>query len=114
LRSTFWNSSTRAPATSTPVGPPPTTTNVRAPSSTRVGIGVGGLEALEHVVPEPVRVVEVVEREAVLVDAGDPERVGDRPGRDHEVVEVEVLDLVPVAVEVEHADSARSAPTTVA
>ena len=53
----------------------------------QAGIAVRRLEPIQHVVPQADRVGEVVQREAVLVDAFDAERVGGRPGGDDEVVE---------------------------
>ena len=81
------NSSASAPAVSTPVGPPPTTTKVSSPSADRRPVGVGRLEALDDVVPQPHGVGQRVEREAVLGRAGRAE-VGDRGAAgQHEVVE---------------------------
>ena len=74
-----------APATSTPVGPPPTITKSMAPSSTSAAIPVGLLEGLDDPGPQALRVVERVERERVL-GAGRPEEVRLRPGRQDEVV----------------------------
>ena len=77
--------SDRAPATSTPVGPPPTTTKSMAPSSARRGSRVGLLEGLDDPRLEAVGVVERVEREGVL-RPGRPEEVRLRAGGEDEVV----------------------------
>ena len=77
--------SDRAPATSTPVGPPPTTTKSRAPSSARCGSRVGLLEGLDDPRLQAIRVVEGIERERVL-RPGRPEEVRLGAGRQDEVV----------------------------
>ena len=77
--------SDRAPATSTPVGPPPTTTKSRAPSSTRLRVAVGLLEGLDDPRLQAVGVVERIEREGVL-GPGRPEEVRLGAGRQDEVV----------------------------
>ena len=76
-----------APATSTPVGPPPTIDDVEHAVVDQVGHGVGRLEQAEQVVAQPDRVLEAVEREGVLGRAGDAEVVGGRAGGDDQVVE---------------------------
>ena len=55
-----------APATSTPVGPPPTMTKSSAPSAARVGVAIRLLERLDDPRPQALRVVQRVERERVL------------------------------------------------
>ena len=75
------------------VGPPPTTTTFRAPSSTSDGIPVGGIPSSEDMIPEPHRVCSVYSGNA---SPAHPRRRRSRPGteRDHEVVVVERLDRV--------------------
>src|SRR5688500_8968700 len=83
--------SASAPASSTPVGPPPTTTKFSAPSPIRPGSRFGLLEDAQDARPQSQRVVEAVERERVLVGARGLKEVGLRPGREHESVAGEAL-----------------------
>ena len=76
-------------------------------------VGVDGLEPLQHVVPQADGVGQVVEGEAVLVDALDAERVGGGAGGHDQVVEGEVVDLVVLPLDVEQRRS-QSTPVTVA
>ena len=74
FRSTWANSSTSAPATSTPVAPPPTITKFERAVVDERPVGVGGLEPAEDVVAQADRVAQAVEGEAVGVGALRPRR----------------------------------------
>ena len=75
-----------APAVSTPVAPPPTTTKVGAPPSIVLGMGVGRLQAAEDVVAQPAGVAQGVEGSGVLGGAGDAEEAGRGPGPHDQMV----------------------------
>ena len=89
-----------------PVGPPPTTTKVRAPSSISARVGVGRLEPAEHVVAEarPRRPGRRAGSRARRRPAM-PKKLARRPGGDDEVVERQrrrrpsSSDRVPVPVD---------------
>ena len=81
-----WMRSASAPAISTPVGPPPTMTKFSAPLVDQRRVAVGVLEHAEDARAQPLRVVERVERERVLVGARGAEEVRLRAGRQHERV----------------------------
>jgi hypothetical protein len=74
-----------APATSTPVGPPPTITRLGA-GIEQAGPGLGRFEEAEQVVAHPYGVFEAVERKPVLSGTGNTEVVRDRASGDDEVV----------------------------
>ncbi len=86
LASTLWYSSSSPPAISTPVAPPPQTTTSSAAGGDEAGVGAGPLEPVEEVRAQGQGVVEVLEREGVLGDAGDPEVGGHRAGGEHQRV----------------------------
>ena len=67
-------------------------------------IRVGGLETLEHVVPQALGVDQVVQREAVLIDPRDGERVGDRTGGHDQMIERQVGHRVIVVVQMQATD----------
>ena len=69
-------------------------TKFSAPCSRRAGFEVGVLEQAQHAVAEVLRVERGVEREGVLVGAGDPEEVRFRADRQHEVVAGELSAVV--------------------
>ena len=79
-------SSASAPTHSTPVGPPPTTTTFRAPSSTSEGSRSAASHFRSDVLLQTDGVRERVHREAVLGRALGAEEVDGRAERDHEVV----------------------------
>ena len=68
--------------------------DVEGPVRRRGRIGGGSLEAVEHVCAQPEGVVEVLEREGVLDDAGHVEVVRDGAGSDDEHVVVEAVAVV--------------------
>ena len=79
-----WIRSASAPASSTPVGPPPTTTKFSAPCVDQRRVAVGLLEDLDDARAQPLGVVEAVQRERVLLGArrcGRSSAASRRPGR---------------------------------
>ena len=79
LASTRVNSSIIAPAVSTPVGPPPHDDDVELAASDAGRIARRPLEALQHGEAQVEGVVEVLQRDRVLVDAVDPDTTSTPP-----------------------------------
>ena len=84
--SSSWIRSASAPATSTPVGPPPTIDEVQRALVDQRRVAVGVLEDAEDPRAQPLRVVERVEREGVLRGARGAEEVRLRAGGEDERV----------------------------
>ena len=93
------NSSIIAPAVSTPVGPPPQSTTLSSPRATLAGSLRRPLEALQHGEAQVEGVVEVLERDRVLVDAVDAERRRHGAGGDDQRVVAQLVDGAVAAVE---------------
>ena len=77
--SVSWIRSASAPASSTPVGPPPTTTKFSAPCAISDGSRSASSNTLEDARAQPLRVVERVERERVLLGASVWKKFGCEP-----------------------------------
>ena len=75
-----------APATSTPVGPPPTTTMFERAARYEARVTIDLFEQTEDARAQSGRVVERVQRERVLGGAGGAEEIRLRPSGQHQHV----------------------------